>query len=82
MEEDAQEVGVPHQDSGEVDRMEDLALGREVHIEVVAIELQAQLHHVLLRWHLHHLDFNSLVSLLLVGKEDHQCSKLGVWAQR
>ena len=40
MEEDAQEVG-GHQDSEEVDHMEGLALGQEVHIEVVAIELQA-----------------------------------------
>ena len=79
MEEDAQEVGVP-QDSGVVDRMEDLVLGREVHIEVVAIELQAQLLHVHLQWHLHHLVINNQPSLL--GKQGNLCSKLEAWAQR
>ena len=80
MEEDAQEVGV-RQDSEVVDHSEvDLALGREVHIEVVAIELQALQQHALLQWHLHHLVFNNLASLL--GKLNNPCSKLEDWAQR
>ncbi len=79
MEEDAQEVGV-RQDLEVVDHSEvDLALGREVHIEVVAIELQALQQHAPLQWHLHHLVINNQVSQL--GKLGSQCSKLEGWAQ-
>jgi hypothetical protein len=80
VEEDAQEVGV-RQDLVVVDHSEvDLALGREVHIEVVGIELQALLQHAPLQWHLHHLVINNQVSQL--GKLGSQCSKLEGWAQR
>ena len=75
MEEDAQEVGV-RQDLVVVDHSEvDLALGREVHIEVVGIELQALLQHAPLQWHLHHNRVSQL------GKLGSQCSKLEGWAQ-